>query len=97
MKIVSISSNGRSQESVFYSNINRGKVRGDKTSFWDQHGSSHNGHHQHESQLDGGGQGNFKGRRSRGGHGGSHQSQQPNSYSNYYYCEKHGHMAKNCY
>jgi len=33
MKIVSISSNGRSQESAFYSNINRGKGRGGKTSF----------------------------------------------------------------
>jgi len=33
MKIVSISSNGRSQESVFYSNTNRSKGRGGKISF----------------------------------------------------------------
>jgi len=33
MRIVSISSNGRSQESAFYSNTNRGKGRGGKTSF----------------------------------------------------------------
>jgi len=33
MRIISISSNGRSQESAFYSNINRGKGRGGKTSF----------------------------------------------------------------
>ncbi len=78
MKIVGTSSNGRSQESALYSNNNRGKGRGGKTSFWSRHGSSHGEHHQHESQAHGGGQGNFRGRgswgnqRSRGGHGGSH-------------------------
>jgi len=80
MKIVRISSNGGSQENVFYSNINRNK--GGKTSFWGQHKSSHGGHHQYEGQPHGGGQGNFKGRRSHGGH----QGQQPNGNSNYYYC-----------
>jgi hypothetical protein len=48
MKIVSISSSGKSQESVFYSNINKGRGRGGKTSFQGQHGSSHGEHHQHE-------------------------------------------------
>jgi hypothetical protein len=33
MRIIGTSSNGGSQESVFYSNINRGKGRGGKTSF----------------------------------------------------------------
>jgi len=33
MKVVGISSNERSQESAFYSNSNRGKGRGAKTSF----------------------------------------------------------------
>jgi hypothetical protein len=33
MRIVGISSNGGSQESAFYSNINRGRGRGGKTSF----------------------------------------------------------------
>jgi hypothetical protein len=33
MKIVSISSNGGSEESVFYSNTNTGRNRGGKTSF----------------------------------------------------------------
>ncbi len=33
MRIVGTSSNGGSQESVFYSNTNRGKGRGGKTSF----------------------------------------------------------------
>jgi hypothetical protein len=33
MRIVGTSSNGGSQESVFYSNYNRGKGRGAKTSF----------------------------------------------------------------
>ncbi len=33
----------------------------------------------------------------RGGHGGSHRGQQPNNDSNWYYCGKPGHMAKNCY
>ncbi len=49
MKIVSISSNGGSQESALYSNINRGK--GGKTSFQGRHGSSHGGHHQYEGQA----------------------------------------------
>jgi hypothetical protein len=34
MRIVGTSSNGGSQESVFYSNSNRGRGRGVKTSFW---------------------------------------------------------------
>jgi hypothetical protein len=34
---------------------------------------------------------------SRGGCGGSHRGQQPNSDSNCYYYGKHGHMAKNYY
>jgi len=83
MRIVGTSSNGRSQESVFYSNINRGRgrSRGGKTSFRGRHKSSHGGHHQHEGQAHGGGRGNFGGRRSRGsrgGHGGcggSHRGQ----------------------
>jgi len=64
MKIVGTSSNGGSQESVFYSNSNRGRGRGKggKTSFRGRHGSSHGGHHQHEGQAHGGGQGNFGGR-----------------------------------
>ncbi len=98
MRIVGTSSNGRSQESVFYSNTNIG--RGGKISFWGWHESSHCGHHQHEGQAHGGGWRNFGGKgnwRSYGDRGGSHRSQQPNSDSNLYYCEKHGHMAKNCY
>ncbi len=78
MIIVSTSSNGGSQENVFYSNTNRGRGRGGKTSFWGWHGSLHSGHHQHEGQIHGGGQGNFGRRgswRSRGGHGGSHRGQ----------------------
>jgi len=47
MRIIGISSNGGSQENVFYSNTNRGKDRGSKTSFRGRHKSSH-GHHQHE-------------------------------------------------
>jgi len=39
MKVVGTSSNGGSQESVFYSNSNRGKGRGAKTSFRSPHGS----------------------------------------------------------
>jgi hypothetical protein len=99
MIIVDTSSNGKSQESAFYSNINkgRGRGRGGKTSFRGQHGSLHGGYHQHEGQAHGGGQGNFGGRGSRGGCGGSHQGQQPNNDSNCYYCRKHGHMANNCY
>ncbi len=100
MRIVSTSSNGGSRESVFYSNTNRSRGRGVKTSFRGQHGSSHGGHHQHEGQAHEGGRRNFGGRGSRGsrgGHGGSHRGQQPNSDSNCYYCGKHGHVAKNCY
>ncbi len=97
MRVVGTSSNGGSQESVFYSNFNRGRGRGAKTSFRGSHGSSHGGHHQHEAQSHGGGRGNFRGRGSREGHDGSHQGQQPNSNSNCYYCGKPGHMAKNCY
>jgi hypothetical protein len=48
MKVVGTSSNGGSQESAFYSNSNRGRGRGVKTSFRGQHGSLHGGHHQHE-------------------------------------------------
>ncbi len=64
MKIVNTSSNGGSQKSSFYSNTNRGKGRSRevKTSFRSRHKSLHGGHHQHESQLHGGGQGNFKGK-----------------------------------
>jgi len=103
MRIIGTSSNGGSQESAFYSNINRGKGRGGKTSFRGRHENLHGGHHQHEGQAHGGGRGNFGGRGSRGsrgscgGRGGSHQSQQPNSDSNCYYCGKPGHMAKKCY
>jgi hypothetical protein len=73
MRVVGTSSNGGSQESAFYSNFNRGRGRGAKTSFRGQHGSSHGGHHQHKGQSYGGGRGNFRGRRSHGGHGGSHR------------------------
>jgi hypothetical protein len=97
MRVVGTSSNGGSQESAFYSNSNIGRSRGAKTSFRGQHGSLHGGYHQHEAQSHGGGQGNFRGRGSRGGRGGSHQGQQPNNDSNCYYCRKPGHMAKNCY
>jgi hypothetical protein len=48
MRIVSTSSNGGSQKNAFYSNTNRSKGKGDKTSFRGQHKSSHGGHHQHE-------------------------------------------------
>ncbi len=75
MRIVGTSSNGGSQENAFYSNINRGRDRGCKTSFRGQHESSYGGHHQHEGQVHGGGRKNFGGRGSRGscgGHGGSH-------------------------
>jgi len=75
MRIIGTSSNGGSQESDFYSNINKGKGRGGKTSFQGRHKSLHGGHHQHESQAHGGGRGNFGGRGSRGnrgGHGGNH-------------------------
>ncbi len=67
MKIVGTSSNGGSQESVFYSNTNRSRGRGGKTSFWGQHINSHGGHHQHKSQPHGGERRNFRGRGSRGG------------------------------
>jgi len=97
MRIVGTSSDGGSQESVFYSNTNRGRGRDDKTSFRGRHGNSHGGHHQHAGQAHGGGRGNFGGRGSRGsrgGCGGSHRGQQPNNDSNCYYCGKPGHMAK---
>ncbi len=103
MRVVGTSSNGGSQESAFYSNTNRGRSRSGKTSFRGQHGSSHGGHHQHEGQPHGGGRRNFGGRGSRGsrggrgGCGGSHRGQQTNNDSNYYYCRKLGHMAKNYY
>ncbi len=97
MRIVGTSSNGGSQESAFYSNINRGRGKGRKTSFRGRHENSHGGYHQHEGQAHGGGRGNFGGRGSHGGRGGSHRGQQPNNDSNYYYCGKPGHMAKNCY
>jgi len=45
MIVVGTSSNGGSQESAFYSNSNRGRGRGAKTSFRGRHGSSHGGHH----------------------------------------------------
>ncbi len=99
MRVVGTSSNGGSQENVFYSNTNRGRGRGGKTSFQGRHGNSHGGHHQHEGQPHGGGQGNFGGRGSqgsRGARGGNHRGQQANNDSNCYYCGKHGHMAKNC-
>jgi len=48
MRIVGTSSNGGSQESVFYSNFNRSGGRRAKTSFRGWHESSHGGHHQHE-------------------------------------------------
>jgi len=62
MRIVGTSSNGGSQENAFYSNTNRGRGRGGKTSFRGRHGSLHGGHHQHEGQAHGGGRGNFGGR-----------------------------------
>ncbi len=95
MRVVGTSSNGGSQESVFYSNTNRGRGRGGKTSFRGRHENSHGGHHQHEGELHGGGRGNLGG--SHGGCGGSHRGQQPNNDSNYYYYEKLGHMVKNYY
>ncbi len=97
MRVVGTSSNGGSQENAFYSNFNRGRGRGVKTSFRGRHGSSHGGHHQLKGWSHGGGRGNFRGRGSRGGRGGSHRSQQPNNNLNCYYYGKHGHMAKNCY
>jgi hypothetical protein len=45
MRIVGISSNGGSQGNFFYSNINRVRGRGGKTSFRGRHESSHGGHH----------------------------------------------------
>ncbi len=50
MRIIGTSSNGGSQESVCYSNFNRGRGRGrgGKTSFRGRQGSFHGGHHQHE-------------------------------------------------
>jgi hypothetical protein len=73
MKIVGISSNGGSQESAFYLNINISRGRNGKTSFRSWHKSSHGVHHQHEGQLHVGGRRNFRKRKSRGGHGGSHR------------------------
>jgi hypothetical protein len=55
MRIIGTSSNGGSQESDFYSNINRGRRRSVETSFQSRHDSSHGGHHQHESQPHGSG------------------------------------------
>ncbi len=55
MRVVGTSSNGGSQESIFYSNTNRGRGRGGKTLFRSRHRSSHGGHHQHEGQPHGGG------------------------------------------
>ncbi len=103
MRIVGTSFNGGPQESAFYSNTNRSRGKGGKTSFRGRHRSSHGGHHQHEGQAHGGGRENFGGRGSRGSHrghggrGGSHRGQQPNNDSNCYYFRKPGHMAKNCY
>jgi hypothetical protein len=97
MRVVSTLSNGGSQESAFYSNSNRSRGRGAKTSFRGRHESSHGGHHQHEGQPHGGGRGNFRGRGSRGGRARNHQGQQPNSDSNCYYCGKLGRMANNYY
>jgi len=100
MIIVGTSSNGGSQESAFYSNTNRGRGKGGKTSVRSWHGSLHGGHHQHEGQAHGGGQRNFGGRGSRGsrgGRGGSHRGQQINNHSNCYYYRKPGHIVKKCY
>ncbi len=76
MRVVGTSSNGGSQENVFYSNFNtcrgRGRSRGAKTSFRGRHEGLHGGHHQHEGQSHGGGRGNFRGRGSRGGRGANH-------------------------
>jgi hypothetical protein len=55
MIIVDTSSNGGSQENVFYSNTNKGRGKGGKTSFRGQTESSYGGHHQHEGQVHGGG------------------------------------------
>ncbi len=41
MRIVGTSSNGGSQENAFYSNTNRSKSGGGRTSFWGRHKSSH--------------------------------------------------------
>ncbi len=95
MRVASTSSNGGSQESIFYSNTTRGRSKGGKTSFRGRHGNSHGGHHQHEGQPHGDGRGNFGGRGSRGGCGVSHRGKQANNDSNCYYCGKPGHMAKN--
>ncbi len=76
MRIVGTSSNGGSQESVFYSNTNRGRGRGGKPSFRGRPRSSHGGHHQHEGQAHGGGRRNFGRRGSQGscgGHGANHR------------------------
>ncbi len=59
MRIVGTSSSGGSQENVFYSNTNRGRGEGGKTSFQGQHRSLHGGYHRHEGLSCGGGRGNF--------------------------------------
>ncbi len=97
MKIVGTSSNGGSHESALYSNINRGTNKSGKTSFWGQHGSFAWWTSLTWSQPHGSGWGNFRGRGGRGGRGGSHWGEQLYNDSNWYYCEKHGHMAMNYY
>jgi hypothetical protein len=72
MKIVDISSNGRSQENIFYSNVNKGRHRHGKTSFEGRHGSLHGGHHQHEGQPHGSEKINFEGTESHVGRGENH-------------------------
>ncbi len=59
----------------FYSNISRSisRDKGGKTSSWGRHENLHGGHHQHESQLHGGGWRNFQGRGSHGSRGGNHR------------------------
>jgi hypothetical protein len=52
MRIVGTSSNGGSQESVFYSNTNRGRGRSGKTSFRGRLRSSHGGHQQKLMEVD---------------------------------------------
>jgi hypothetical protein len=94
MRIIGTSSNGGSQENAFYSNTNRGRSRGDKTSFQGQDKNLHGGHHQHKGQLHGGGRKNLKGKGSHGGCVGSNRGQRPNSDSNSYYYKKPRHMAK---
>ncbi len=47
----------------------KNKGKGDRTSFWSQHESLNDEHHQHEGQPHGGKWKKFKGRGSHGGHG----------------------------